>query len=76
MKGTMETETISTDDLQILQEAMARQAEANSIKLFVEGFIARKYKLQNGDSIDISTATIKRTSSNGSDTQVGLAAST
>lgn len=53
-------ESISTDDLQILQEAMSRQAEANSNKVFVEGYIARKYKLQNGDSVDISTAGITR----------------
>lgn len=54
------TETITADDLLILREAIAQQESAAVSKNFVEGFLARKYKLQNGDSIDIATAQISR----------------
>jgi hypothetical protein len=53
-------ETISADDLQILQEAIGQLNQAQSNKSFVEGFISRKYKLQNGDSIDVTNGTVSR----------------
>lgn len=56
----METETISADDLLILREAVSQLERAATNKAFVEDFLARKYKLQNGDSVDIATAAIKR----------------
>lgn len=56
----MEAETISADDLQILREAVTQLERAATSKVFVEDFLARKYKLQNGDSVDIATAEIKR----------------
>lgn len=60
---TMDDKTISVDDLQILREAMAQLNTAQTNQAFVEGFLARKYGLQNGDSIDFASGTICRTTS-------------
>lgn len=51
---------LSTDDMQIFQEAVAQHSQAAANRQFVEGFLTRKYNLQNGDSLDVATGKITR----------------